>query len=106
MKRPLKFGNKPTLVDGIRFASKREAARYSELKLMERAGEISDLVLQPRYPLLVNGLKVATYVADFRYRDLGLDAVVVEDAKGFRTPDFILKSKLFEALHGFPVREV
>lgn len=84
-----KYGNTPTVVDGIRFDSLREANRYSELKLMERAGEISDLRLQVRYQLCVNGVKVCTYVADFVYVRDGI--TVVSDAKGVRTRDYILE---------------
>lgn len=101
-----KYRNVPTIVDGIKFASKREAVRYSQLKLLERAGEISELRLQPRYPLTVNGLHVCTYVGDFEYRDAGTELLVTEDAKGVRTRDFINKSKLFHALYGREVQLV
>lgn len=103
--KPSKFGNRKTTVDGITFASGREARRYGTLKLMERAGEITDLKLQPRFPLTVNGKLVATYVGDFEFVTRA-GVRVVEDSKGFRTPEFIIKSRLFEAIHGFPVREV
>lgn len=103
-----KFGNVPTEVDGIKFASKKEARRYSELRLLERAGEISDLKVQPRYPFTINGFHIATYVADFAYRDAhGRD--VVEDVKGGRatqTDVFRLKAKLFHAIYGREVQVV
>ncbi len=95
-----KYRNVPTEIDGIRFASKREAKRYSQLKLLERAGEIKALRLQPRYPLAVNGMHVATYVADFEYVESGTGRLVTEDSKGVRTRDFINKAKLFHALYG------
>ena len=95
-----KYRNTPTEVDGIKFASKREAVRYSQLKLLKRAGEISELRLQPRYPLAVNGFHVCTYVGDFEYIDKGTDRVVTEDAKGVKTETFIVKAKLFHALYG------
>ena len=98
--RPTKYRNKPTEVDGIKFASKAEARRYSDLKLLERAGEISDLKLQPRYPLTVNGLLVCTYVADFDYVEARDERTVTEDVKGVKTKDFIIKAKLFHALYG------
>lgn len=101
-----KYGAIKTEVDGITFASKKEARRYSQLRLLERVGEITDLKLQPRFPLTLNGIKVCTYVADFQYRDLGTDEVVVEDVKGVRTALYKLKAKFFSALHGFPIREV
>jgi len=109
MNRPSnKFGNRKTVVDGITFASAKEARRYGELKLLERAGEIQGLSLQPRFPLRVNGKLVCTYVGDFLYVEAADPArdPVVEDAKGFKTPEYKLKAKLFEALHGFPIREV
>ena len=95
-----KYRNVPSVVDGIRFASKREAYRYCELKRLEKAGEIVDLKLQPRYPLTVNGLHVCTYVGDFEYIDIGFARTVTEDAKGVKTRDFINKAKLFHALYG------
>lgn len=99
-----KFRNKPVEIDGIRFASKREANRYSILKMLEKRGLIAGLALQPRFPLRVNGKLICTYVADFLYEEKG--ETVVEDAKGFRTPEYKIKAKLFEAIYGFPVREV
>lgn len=63
-----KYNAQRTVIDGISFASKAEARRFAELKLMVKAGEIRDLELQPKYPLIVNGQTVASYTADFRYR--------------------------------------
>lgn len=100
-----KYGAKPTVLDGIRFASRREAARYAELKALQRAGVISDLELQPAFPLVVQGIKVATYRADFRYRNRSGE-IVVEDVKGVATPVYRLKAKLMLALHKIAVSEV
>ena len=100
-----KYGNQATYVDGRRFSSKREAARYQTLRLLELAGEIRALECQPRYPLVVAGVKVGTYVADFVYATAE-GALVVEDAKGVRTPVYRLKAKLLRALYGHEVREV
>ena len=86
----------PTAVDGIIFASKKEAARYGELKLLERAGIIKDLTLQPRYPIVFEGKLICTYIADFSYTDLS-KRFVVEDVKGMKTPAYRLKKKLVEA---------
>lgn len=94
-----KYRNQPTEVDGIRFASKREARRYCDLKLLEKAGEIAELRLQPRFPLIVNNIHVCTYVGDFTYLDRNTDREVVEDTKGVRTKEFIIKAKLFHALY-------
>ena len=91
-----KYRNVRTEVDGITFASKREAKRYSELKLLERGKQISGLTLQPRYPLVVNGHKVCTYVGDFLYHERG--KLVCEDTKGMRTDAYGIKRKLFMAL--------
>ena len=104
VKKGHKYGAQPTEVDGIRFASKAEARRYRELKLMWAAGEISYLELQPDYPLIVNGVKIGTYVADFTYEtDHG---TVVEDVKGVKTPVYRLKKKLVKALYGIEIQEV
>lgn len=101
-----KYGNKPTLVDGTRFASQKEAKRFLVLRALEREGEIVGLKLQPRYPLTVAGHLVCTYVADFEYSMAGHNLVITEDAKGVHTPEFIIKSKLFHALYGREVRIV
>ena len=94
-----------TEVDGHVFASKAEARRYQELKLMERAGLIEALRLQPRYPLHVNGRLICTYVADFAYTDLEHGEAVVEDVKGVRTPVYNLKKKLMKALYQIDITE-
>lgn len=101
-----KYGNARVEHDGHKFASRKERDRYVELKLMQRQGLISDLVLQPRFPLTVAGFKVCTYVADFQYLDVWADVTVVEDVKGYKTDVYRLKAKLFHAIKGFPVREV
>lgn len=94
-----------TTVDGITFDSKAEAARYSELKLLQAAGEIYGLALQPTFPLVVNGVKVATYIADFEYFAAGARRVI-EDVKGVKTPLYRLKKKLVKVIHGVEVVEV
>lgn len=98
-----KYRAVPVIFGGIRFASKREARRYAVLKLLEAARQITDLECQPRYPLEVNGTLVCTYVADFSYRKNG--RLVVEDCKGFKTPVYRLKAKLFKATHGIEILE-
>jgi hypothetical protein len=95
-----KYGNKKTVVDGITFDSKREAARYQELKLLQKAGEISGLELQPKYGLLPKFIKngkthkAITYIADFTYCEG--DKRIVEDVKGMETEVFKIKRKMFE----------
>ena len=104
MKGRNKYRAIPTVIDGIRFASKAEARRYGELKLLKNAGKIRNLELQPKYLLDVGGKRIGTYIADFRYR---LDGVlIVEDVKGFCTPVYKLKKKLVEALYGITITEV
>ena len=100
-----KYGNHKTTIDGITFDSKREASRYLELKLLQAAGEIQDLVLQPPFELIVQGGKVVgKYYADFQYR-VGA-RVVVEDAKGTRTDVYRLKKKIVEAVHHIQIVEI
>jgi hypothetical protein len=101
-----KYGNKPTEVEGITFHSKAEASRYSELRLLEKAGAIVALTVQPRWPLTVNGYKVGTYVGDFAYSDVVSGRFIVEDVKGVRTPVYRLKSKLMLACHGLVIQEI
>ena len=101
-----KYNAKPTVVDNIRFASKAEARRYGELQLLVKAGTISGLELQPRYDLEVNGRFVCEYVADFRYWCHFDSKMVIEDVKGVRTPNYLLKKKLMLAVHGIDVQEV
>lgn len=91
------------MIDDIRFASKKEGRRYQELKLLEKAGEIRELELQPSYELIVNRMKIGVYRGDFRYFEKG--ETVTEDTKGFRTPFYRLKRKLMFALYGIEIRE-
>lgn len=95
----------PTVIDGVRFASKREARRYQNLRLLERAGVIRDLELQPVFPLVVNGVKVATYSADFRYTDSQTGEVITEDCKGYRHREWKRTKKIVEALYPITILE-
>src|SRR5689334_5102470 len=89
--KPSKYRNKKTEVDGILFDSKKEAKRWIELKLMQQAGQITDLRLQHLFPLIVNGVTVGEYRADFTYMRLNYPHAgfhglfTVEDVKGYRT---------------------
>ena len=100
--RPSKYRNTPVVVDGIRFASKREAKLWGELKLLERANLLTDLQRQVRFDLFVNGIKICTYVADFTYRT-ERGCFVVLDAKGVKTPIFKIKAKLVKSCLGIDV---
>lgn len=150
-----KYGNKKITIDGIEFDSRKEAERYSELKLLERAGEIKDLELQKSFELIpayyeeiptgeiykagekkgqqkykrVCIEKAVTYKADFVYKEpiesivcesLYCDdknvkdivkkktewETVVEDTKGFKTKEYIIKRKLMLHVHGIRIKEV
>tara|TARA_R110000782_G_scaffold240221_1_gene326673 strand:- start:23 stop:331 length:309 start_codon:yes stop_codon:yes gene_type:complete len=89
--------------DGTWFDSKKEAKRYAELLILERAYEITNLELQPRYDMILNGVKICSYSADFRYQD-GLK-LVVEDVKGYKTPVYNLKKKMMRAFHAIEIFE-
>lgn len=98
-----KFGAIKTTIDGVTFDSKKEAARYQDLKLLLKANQISELELQPKFRLEVNGVKICTYIADFRYKENG--KLVTEDVKGVKTPAYNLKKKLVKALYGVEIFE-
>lgn len=98
-----KYRNKKVIVDGEEFDSKKEGNRYKELRLLERAGEISNLELKPRFLLQdsfkKNGrtFRKIEYVADFKYIENG--KTIVEDVKGMQTDVFKLKHKIFEKVY-------
>lgn len=111
-----KYGAVKVTLDGMTFHSKREAARYGELKLLEKAGEIQLLHLQRRLPLLawtvlVSGtehVEIGSYVADFSYCEhQGTPHLwcVIEDVKGFKTPLYRWKKKHVAAQYGIEIRE-
>ena len=118
-----------TTIDGITFDSKKEAKRYTELKLLEKSGMITHLELQPTYDITINGAKICKYKADFRYFTVrqenneqcynskgewqtptmtgDKEGQIVEDVKGFKTPIYRLKKKLVEASYpGTQIKEV
>lgn len=116
-----KYGNKKVTRDGMTFDSMKEAQRYGQLKLLQRAGKISDLKCQVKFTLIPaqyapdtigarGGVKrgrllerEVSYVADFTYTQDG--KLVVEDTKGFRTADYILKRKMMLYFHGIKIKE-
>jgi hypothetical protein len=122
-----KYHSKKVEVGGIIFDSKKEAKRYSELLLLEKAGAITELQRQVKYILIpaqrefsneiyTKGRKKGcfkpgkllekecAYIADFVYKENG--RIVVEDTKGFRTKDYIIKRKLMLHEHGIRIKEV
>lgn len=120
-----KYHNRKITVDGITFDSRREYNRYRELKLLERAGIIQGLELQKKYVLIpaqyetferygVKGQRLkdgrkciekeCAYIADFVYTENG--ETVVEDTKGMRTKEYIIKRKLMLHIHNIKIKEM
>ena len=123
-----KYKNEKVEIDGIKFDSKREAKRYHELKILEKAGIIKNLQMQVKYILIPEyrepdivgsrgGIKKGkiierecSYIADFVYQENG--KIVVEDVKGYRDPSsagyakFVIKRKLMLHVHGIRIIEV
>ena len=108
-----KYHSKTVTVDGIRFDSIKEANRYQELRILEKAGEIHGLERQVTFTLIPDCRDPETgkvieravkYVADFQYEQDGRR--VVEDTKGFRTPEYKIKRKLMRFIYGIEIREV
>ena len=118
-----KYGNSKITLDDITFDSKKEARRYLDLHLLLEAGEISDLQRQVKYVLIPpqrepdvtgprGGVKPGklietecSYIADFVYKDKD-GKTIVEDTKGFKTKDYIIKRKLMLFIHGIKIQEV
>jgi hypothetical protein len=99
--KPHKYQAHRVEVDGIKFASQREASRWIGLCYAAAAGLIKNLRRQVRYELIM----VTHYVSDFEYDDVGTGQHVVEDAKGYRTPLYKRKKKLMRQQHGIEIRE-
>lgn len=121
------YNNITVTSDGIKHDSRKEANRWCELKLLERAGKITDLKRQVEFELipdqyetyerysktgkrLKDGLKLierkCCYVADFVYTDLSTGQTVVEDTKGVRTEKYIIKRKLMLFVHKIKITEI
>lgn len=101
-----KYRNKKVICDGFKFDSKREAKRWIELKLLERANKITELERQKRFelqPSYTNSnnehIRAITYIADYYYFDKKRGKYVVEDVKGVRTEAYKLKKKIFEYVY-------
>lgn len=122
-----KYGNKKYKVDGITFDSMREAHRYQELKALQKAGIIQELQLQVKFVLIPTQREESTevyksgknkgklkqgkiierecaYIADFVYLENGV--LIVEDAKGMRTKEYVIKRKLMLYVNGIKIKEV
>ena len=119
-----KYNSKKLEVDGIKFDSKKEANRYQELRLLEREGLIRNLQRQMKFTLLpaqkeedtkgpkggvIKGKVIereCSYIADFVYQLPDSGKVVVEDTKGFRTPEYRIKKKMMLYFYGIRIKEV
>ena len=106
-----KYNNVKTKIDNIVFSSKAEGRRYNELKLMLCNGNITELVLQPKFLLQEayrkNGkvIRKIEYVADFQYLDKDGN-IVIEDVKGFVNQIYTLKKKIFEYMYDYTIIEI
>ena len=123
-----KYGNRKTVTsDGVIHDSKKEADRWMHLKLLERAGLISDLKRQVKFELIPAQYEIrprygkygrrlkdeehmieheCSYIADFVYYDNETKARVVEDVKGKRTPEYVIKRKMMLWLKGIKINEI
>lgn len=110
-----KYKNKKVSVDGKQFDSFLEAKRYSQLRLLEKAGDITDLRTQVKYVLIPSQKRKdgsvereCSYIADFVYMDRMTRETVVEDTKSAatKTREYVIKRKLMLHVHGIEIREV
>lgn len=123
-----KYKNEPVTIDGIHFPSQKEGARYKELSLLLKAGKIENLRLQVPYELIPKQVETTPryhkrtgkrikddvktleqnciYIADFVYFDKEKNAEIVEDAKGKRTKEYVIKRKLMLHVYGIRIHEV
>lgn len=97
MPMPGKYRAKPQTVNGIKFPSMKEAQRWAQLQIMERGKTIHNLKRQPRFAIIVNCQMIGEYRGDFQYVEGG--HTVVEDTKGYETPEFKLKWAAVNALY-------
>lgn len=113
----MKYGNKKTVLDGVEFDSRKEARRFCELKLMERAGEIYDLQRQVPFILIPTQRdesgkmleREVKYIADFTYRDCKTGRLTVEDVKSpvtRKNKEYVIKRKLLLYRHGLRIKEI
>jgi hypothetical protein len=109
-----KYFNKKVIIDGIKFDSRKEAKRYTELKLLKRSGHLKELELQKVFELqhkYTNNkgehIRAITYKCDFFYYDNKKEQYIVEDVKGSKkiiTEAFKIKKKLFEYKYGIEIK--
>ena len=125
----MKYGNRKVNINGDVFDSRKEYRRWQELKLLERSGKITDLRRQVKYVLIPHQREYSneiyksgknkgkckpgkiverecSYIADFVYFDVEKYQLVVEDTKGVRTKDYVIKRKMMLYVHGIRIVEV
>ena len=90
---------KPVKTEEGYFGSQGEYRRYGQLKLLDKAGVIEQLRLHHKFPIVVNGVHIKVYTADFTYYDLREKQQIIEDHKGRRYREWILTKKLLKALY-------
>jgi len=104
---PSKYRSVKTTVKGITFDSKKEAYYYLALLQKQERGEIANLLLQRKFDILVNNIKICSYIADFTYTSaLGEHVVDVKSEVTKKLPVYRLKKKLMEAIYGIKIEEV
>lgn len=104
-----KYHNIKVELDGVRFDSKKEAQRYQELLIMEKANLIVNLTIHPEFKIEMNKHKICKYIADFSYLQYNIPndtKFIVEDVKGVKTSVYRLKKKLMLACLGIEIREI
>ena len=109
-----KYNAKKISLGGQTFDSKREFDRWCELSLLQRGKAISELQRQVKFELIPNQYdengklveRAVNYIADFTYYDKALGKTIVEDAKGMKTKEYIIKRKLMLHIHGIKIKEV
>lgn len=106
-----KYHSRKITRDGITFDSVKEYKRFCELAQLEKAGQVTGLQRQIKYQLIPSQRiagkvveRACTYIADFVYQHNG--ETVVEDVKGYKTPEYVIKRKLMLWVHGIRIREV
>lgn len=107
-----KYCNKKVIFNGLKFDSQAELKRYKELLLLEKVGEIKSLKTQVNFNLIPKGVKSdgkiergLSYKADFTYLNKS-NNLIVEDVKGFKTKDYIIKRKLMLWWYGITIKEI
>jgi hypothetical protein len=110
-----KYHNRKTEVDGIVFDSQKEALYYQELKLLQRAGEVVNIELQPKFELIPpyvndagNKIRATYYRADFKveYKDGHIEIIDIKPSASFKTKEYRLKKKMFEYKYSMVIKEV